>query len=117
VTALAERLWSLCEVDPVGCAVCLEDRWWSWGELTDCAKAVDAELTAAGAGPGRRVGPGPAGCRRIPLYRGARRPHHRPRRIQGPARDRGEQPRTPALKVSNVELLELFGGPNPDEEG
>jgi long-chain acyl-CoA synthetase len=55
VTALAERLWSLCEVDPVGRAVCFEDRWWSWGELTACAKAVDAELAAAGAGPGQRV--------------------------------------------------------------
>lgn len=56
VTPLADRLWSLCEVDRDGHAVCFTDRWWSWGELTDAARALDAELERCGAGHGQRVG-------------------------------------------------------------
>jgi long-chain acyl-CoA synthetase len=55
-TPLAERLWSLCQVDRAARAVCSDDSWWTWGELTDAAQALDAELTRSGAGTAQRVG-------------------------------------------------------------
>ncbi|MCU1692598.1 MAG: AMP-dependent synthetase and ligase [Frankiales bacterium] len=48
-----ERLWEASDATPM---LQFEGRWVPWGEVRTLAEQIDARLTAAGAGPGSRVG-------------------------------------------------------------
>jgi len=54
--SLSQRLRAILALDPDAGAVEFEGRWHSWGELGAIASALDAELSAAGLGPGTPVG-------------------------------------------------------------
>ena len=54
--SLSERLRTILALDPSAGAVEFEGRWHSWGELDAIVRALDAELSAAGLGPGTPVG-------------------------------------------------------------
>lgn len=52
MSSLAEQLWSLCEVERDRRAVCFAEEWWTWGRVTDVARALDERC----GGAGHRVG-------------------------------------------------------------
>jgi acyl-CoA synthetase (AMP-forming)/AMP-acid ligase II len=54
--SLSARLREILALDPAAGAVEFEGRWHSWGELGEIARALDAELCAAGLGAGTPVG-------------------------------------------------------------
>jgi long-chain acyl-CoA synthetase len=54
---ISERAARLLRDAPVDAEAIEHDRtWWSWGRVSDCARAVGDALRAAGIGPGARVG-------------------------------------------------------------
>jgi long-chain acyl-CoA synthetase len=55
MTSLPTRLGDLWRVDATAEAVCHEDRWWTWGELTATADALDRCWRGAGADEGARI--------------------------------------------------------------
>jgi acyl-coenzyme A synthetase/AMP-(fatty) acid ligase len=54
---IRERLRRLIDEAPEDApAIEFDQRWWTWGDLQRCATAVERALSAAGSGPGTRVG-------------------------------------------------------------
>jgi acyl-coenzyme A synthetase/AMP-(fatty) acid ligase len=55
MTSLSTRLGGLWDIDATAEAICYEGAWWTWGDLTATADALDRCWQAPDAGPGARI--------------------------------------------------------------
>lgn len=55
MSSSSTRLAGLWQIDPDAGAISFAGRWWTWGELTAIADALDRQWLAGGAGPGARI--------------------------------------------------------------
>lgn len=56
MSQLADLVRGVMRVDPAAPAMEYQGRWWTWGDIDALIENIDQALTAAGIGPGVRVG-------------------------------------------------------------